>query len=51
MTVDLEIREAGTKNILLPMPKSKFQSNFAYTIVIIGFAIGKPGIDVLPIQD
>jgi hypothetical protein len=51
MTVDLEIREAGTKNIILPMPKSKFLPNEAYTIVIVGSVKGKPGIEVLPIRD
>ena len=35
MTVDLELR-AGSKQIILPMPKLKFKANETYTIVMIG---------------
>jgi hypothetical protein len=36
MTVELEVRVSGTKNVILPMPKSKFLPNTAYMVVIIG---------------
>lgn len=36
MTVDLELRIAGSKQVLLPMPKLKFKANEAYTIVLFG---------------
>jgi hypothetical protein len=39
MTVDLEARESGTKNVIFPMPKSKFLPNKAYTLVLIGKGI------------
>jgi hypothetical protein len=36
MTVDLELRIAGSKEVILPMPKLKFGANEACTIVLIG---------------
>jgi hypothetical protein len=49
MTVDLEVRVSGTKNVILPMPKSKFLPNTAYTIVIIGHA--KEKLEILFLID
>jgi hypothetical protein len=34
MTVDLELRIAGSKQVVLPMPKLQFKANAAYTIVL-----------------
>lgn len=51
MTIDLEVRKAGTKNVILPMPKSKFLSNQAYTIVLVGFIKEKLEIEALFIKD
>jgi hypothetical protein len=36
MTVDLELRTAGSKQVILPMPKLKFKANEASTIVLVG---------------
>lgn len=36
MTVDLELRIAGSKQVILPMPKLKFKTNEACTIVLFG---------------
>lgn len=36
MTVDLELRTAGSKQVILPMPKLKFKPNEACTIVLVG---------------
>lgn len=36
MTVDLEARIAGCKDVILPLPKLKFAANYAYTIAIVG---------------
>lgn len=36
MTVDLELRTAGSKQVILPMPKLKFKANEACTIVLVG---------------
>lgn len=35
MTIDLEARTAGCKDVILPMSKLKFAANYAYTIVIV----------------
>ncbi|MEH7113492.1 DUF4397 domain-containing protein [Neobacillus niacini] len=42
MTVDLEVREAGTKQVVLPMPKAQFRPNETYTIVLIGLSKEDP---------
>jgi hypothetical protein len=49
MTVDLEVRVSGTKNVILPMPKSKFLPNTTYTVVIIGHA--KEKLEILSLID
>lgn len=36
MTVDLELRTAGSKQVVLPMPKLKFIANHAYTLIFLG---------------
>jgi hypothetical protein len=36
MTVDLELRIVGSKKVIFPMPKLKFNANEACTIVLIG---------------
>jgi hypothetical protein len=41
MTVDLDVRVSGTKNVILPLPKSKFLPNTAYSVVIVGHSIEK----------
>lgn len=35
MTVDLELRTSGSKQVVLPMPKLQFKANETYTIVLI----------------
>jgi hypothetical protein len=35
MTVDLELRIAGSKQVILPLPKLKFKANEASTIVLL----------------
>ena len=51
MTIDLEVREAGTKKIILPLPKSKFLPNEAYTIVLVGSTREKLETEALLIKD
>jgi hypothetical protein len=51
MTVDLEIREAGTKNIILPMPKAQFRPNETYTIVLIGLSKEEPALQAMILKD
>ncbi|MCM3692715.1 DUF4397 domain-containing protein [Neobacillus niacini] len=51
MTVDLEVREAGTKNIILPMPKAQFRPNETYTIVLIGLSTEEPALQAMILKD
>ena len=51
MTVDLETRQAGTRNVILPLPHAQFKPNDAYTIAIIGLAEEKPEIQAIILKD
>jgi len=51
MTVDLEARAAGSREILLPMSKSQFKANESYTVVLLGLAGGNPDFDVITLKD
>jgi hypothetical protein len=47
MTVDFELREAGSNKVLLPIPRAQFKPNQAYTIIIIGLLNEEPELQVL----
>ncbi|MFJ7725672.1 DUF4397 domain-containing protein [Neobacillus sp. NPDC097160] len=51
MTVDLEGRAAGSKDVLLPMPKVQFKANESYTIVFLGLSKGTPEFQFITIKD
>jgi hypothetical protein len=51
MTVDLETREAGTRNIILPLPKVQFKANEAYTVVFLGLTQDKPELEAIILRD
>jgi hypothetical protein len=51
MTVDLEVREAGTKNLVLPMPKAQFRPNETYTVVLIGLTKEEPSFQAMILKD
>jgi hypothetical protein len=51
MTVDLEAREAGSKNVALSMPKLQFKANESYTIVIVGSAKDSPELQFISMKD
>jgi hypothetical protein len=51
MTVDLEAREAGTKNVILQMPNSQFKANEVYTIFFIGLSKGGPELQSIVIKE
>ncbi|WP_029326756.1 DUF4397 domain-containing protein [Bacillus coahuilensis] len=42
MTVDLEVRIAGSKKVALPLPNLTFKPNESYTIVAVGFLEKEP---------
>ncbi|CAG9621979.1 DUF4397 domain-containing protein [Sutcliffiella rhizosphaerae] len=47
MTVDLEKRLAGTKEVIFSLNRVNFNPNLSYTIVIIGFSKGSPALDTV----
>lgn len=51
MTVDLEVRDVGTKNVVLPLPKVQFRPNETYTIVLAGLTKGEPAFQAILLKD
>ncbi|MGG1674681.1 DUF4397 domain-containing protein [Neobacillus sp. NRS-1170] len=51
MTVDLEVREAGSRMVLLPMPKVQFKVNESYTIVFVGGLKEEPELQFITLKD
>ncbi|MEH7075431.1 DUF4397 domain-containing protein [Neobacillus drentensis] len=51
MTVDLEAREADTKNVLLPMPRVQFMPNESYTIVFAALSNNEREFQYIKIKD
>ncbi|WP_245602221.1 DUF4397 domain-containing protein [Peribacillus kribbensis] len=47
MTVDLEVRAAGTNTVVLSLPNVRLNPNTAYTAIAIGLAEGKPGLEAI----
>ncbi|NMH73001.1 DUF4397 domain-containing protein [Bacillus sp. RO2] len=47
MTVDLEIRVAGTKDIVLPLNRVSLKPDVAYTIVAVGLVENSPSLEVI----
>jgi hypothetical protein len=50
MTVDLEVRVAGSSNTVLSLPGVKLQPNKSYSILAVGTAAGDPPIEALIIE-
>ncbi|ETI68425.1 DUF4397 domain-containing protein [Neobacillus vireti] len=51
MTVDLEVREAGSETIILPIPQLQFRANESCTIVFVGLTKDKPEFQIISIKD
>jgi hypothetical protein len=51
MTVDLEVRVAGSRNVILPMPKLQFSPNETYTIIFAGLTNVNPLLQVIILRD
>jgi hypothetical protein len=51
MTVDLETRIAGSKNLVLQMPKIHFKAGETYSIVFLGLAKEKPELQAIILKD
>jgi hypothetical protein len=51
MVVDLEAREAGSKNLVLPLPRVHFKANETYTIVFVGLTTEIPKLQAIILKD
>ncbi len=51
MTVDLEARATGGKEIVLPLPKMKFLADHAYSIALTGSARRLPNLEAIVLID
>lgn len=49
-TVNLEVRVAGTKDVVLTLRNTVLKANQAYTIVAIGLVDGKPRLEAMILQ-
>ncbi|WP_404442174.1 DUF4397 domain-containing protein [Sutcliffiella horikoshii] len=47
MTVDLEIRLTGTKDIVLPLNRVSLKPDVAYTVVAVGLVKGSPTLEAI----
>ncbi|HMN95246.1 MAG TPA: DUF4397 domain-containing protein [Phycisphaerales bacterium] len=50
-TYDLEVRVAGTGTVVLPLPGIAVESDTVYTVLAMGFAFGKPGLEAVIVVD
>ncbi|MFC3885230.1 DUF4397 domain-containing protein [Bacillus songklensis] len=50
MTVNLEVRIAGTNKVVLELPPIRLRPNRTYTVYIVGLMNGKPGLEALVAQ-
>ncbi|UOY93333.1 DUF4397 domain-containing protein [Ectobacillus sp. JY-23] len=46
-TLDLEVRAAGTNNVVLNLPQTELKANTLYTVLAVGFAQGEPKLDAI----
>jgi len=51
MTVNLEAREAGSKKVILPMPKAHFKANEAYSIIFVGQSHEEPTLQMIVLKE
>lgn len=47
LTVDLEVRATGTKNVLLPLEGLTFNRNQVYTLFALGLSKGEPALETM----
>jgi hypothetical protein len=50
-TLDLEVRVAGTEDVVLELPNTELQADMLYSVFAVGFADGEPGLDVIMLSD
>lgn len=50
-TLNLEVRVAGTEDVVLSLPNTELKANTIYTVLAVGFASGEPALDVVVLAD
>jgi hypothetical protein len=50
-TVDLEVRPAGEKDVVLDVPGVELKGNTVYSVYAVGLADGEPGLEAWPLVD
>lgn len=48
---DLEVRGAGTEDVVLDLAGTELKANAAYTVIAVGFAGGEPALEALVLAD
>ncbi|WP_236784867.1 MULTISPECIES: DUF4397 domain-containing protein [Alteribacter] len=51
MTADLDVRVAGTEDVVLELPGTELEGDMLYTVLAVGFADGEPGLDTIILAD
>jgi hypothetical protein len=51
MTVDVEVRAAGTNTVALEVPGLNLEAGKVYTVYAVGLLSGTPALGVLPVVD
>ncbi|MFE8700654.1 DUF4397 domain-containing protein [Cytobacillus sp. FJAT-54145] len=50
-TLDLEVRVAGTEDVVLSLPGTELKADMIYTVLAVGLASGEPALDVIVLAD
>ncbi|MEW4284565.1 DUF4397 domain-containing protein [Priestia koreensis] len=48
---DLEVRGAGTKDVVLDLSGTELKANMSYTVIAVGLAKGEPALEALVLAD
>ena len=50
-TLDLEVRAAGTQDVVLSLPGTELKADMIYTVLAVGLASGEPALDAIVLAD
>ncbi|WP_233254182.1 DUF4397 domain-containing protein [Salipaludibacillus keqinensis] len=50
-TVDLDVRVAGTEDVVLTLPDTELQADTLYTVIAVGLVEGDPELDAIVLAD
>jgi len=49
--MDLEVRPAGTQDVVLSLPGTELKADMIYTVLAVGMASGEPALDAIVLAD